>query len=157
MVKTTGDLVKKFCCSTGYTSSDEISLVFNAANFSNTDISSSVKNSSKPIDIHPYNGRIQKLASVTAGFASARFNYHLNHPPDQWKDMPLQLQDRMADSMAYFDSRVVPCKTNTLIMETIFWRSNFDAFRNAISQISIANFSHKVYFGLDGSIFMEYL
>lgn len=147
MVRTTGDLVKKFNCLTGYTSSDEISLVFNAAN------DPAEKDQEDPIllpkkntvdKVHPYNGRMQKLASVTAGFASARFNYHLNHPQDQWQDMPMALQIRMKESIAYFDSRVVPCPNNTVIMETVYWRSNFDAFRNAISQISFANYSNKV-------------
>lgn len=139
MVKTTGDLVKKFNCATGYTSSDEISLIFNAANPPNS--SSKGRNSDK---VHPYNGRIQKLASVTAGFASARFNYHLIHPQDQWQGMPDGLQNKMKESNAYFDSRVVPCPNNSVIMETIYWRSNFDAFRNAVSQISFANFHKKV-------------
>ena len=134
--------MQKFSCATGYTSSDEISLIFNAANHP---VEHDQDRKQNAVDkVHPYNGRMQKLASVTAGVASARFNYHLNNPQNQWQDAPIELQSRLKKSIAYFDSRVVPCPNDTVIMETVFWRSNFDAFRNAISQISFANYSNKV-------------
>ncbi len=87
MVKTTADLVAKFQPTLGYTSSDEISLIFlehTASNTSETEaIGSAVVGLSdehvefgsrlnkKPrVEVgHPYNGRIQKIASIAAGFA----------------------------------------------------------------------------------------
>ena len=59
------------------------------------------------------------------------------------------LQNRMHSGLGHFDARVVPCPNSTLLMETIFWRSNFDAFRNAISQISFSQFPAKVCLYID--------
>ncbi len=70
MVKTTGDLVLKFNAVTGYTSSDEISLVFLPAQTEST-VEQPHKKRPKleAPKTHIYNGRIQKLASVVSGYA----------------------------------------------------------------------------------------
>ncbi|KAH6571955.1 hypothetical protein BASA60_006912 [Batrachochytrium salamandrivorans] len=92
--------------------------------------------------VHAYNGRIQKLASVTASYASARFNYHLTTPATQWDTLATpQVRQRMIGHEAYFDSRVVILPDLMYSSESIFWRSNFDGMRNAISHISQAHFS----------------
>ncbi|KAH6576457.1 hypothetical protein BASA62_001378 [Batrachochytrium salamandrivorans] len=92
--------------------------------------------------VHAYNGRIQKLASVTASYASARFNYHLTTPATQWDTLATpQVRQRMIGHGAYFDSRVVILPDLMYSSESIFWRSNFDGMRNAISHISQAHFS----------------
>ncbi|KAJ3337744.1 hypothetical protein HDU93_000634 [Gonapodya sp. JEL0774] len=107
---------------------------------------------------HIYSGRVQKLASVMAGYASSRFNFHLQRcfkgapiledlPPELQKvelldraapPLPRLVVERMNAHVAYFDARVIPCSTNSQLMECIFWRSNFDGFRNAIQQIARA-------------------
>jgi tRNA(His) guanylyltransferase len=89
MVKTTIDLVEKFNAITGYHQSDEISIVFAAAN-SPEEIAAKAEaeacepakkkqRNKKQLKNHPYNGRVQKLASVAASYASSRLNYHLMH------------------------------------------------------------------------------
>lgn len=65
MVRTLGDLMREFCSGlvTGFTESDEISLVFR-----------------RPVgkdSHHTLLGRTQKLASLVAGVCSVRFNRHL--------------------------------------------------------------------------------
>ena len=97
MVKTTGDLVTKFNCPTGFTCSDEITLIF-------------------PAGIHSYNGRVQKLASVLAGYASARFNHHLQNPAMQWDTK--QLKDQMLSGSAFFDGRICEIRSNGFIILT---------------------------------------
>lgn len=74
---------------------------------------------------HPYNGRIMKLATVAASYASARFNLHLT--TETWTDLgnPV-VESRMLEHTAHFDARVVPCASAQLVMECLFWRSNFD-------------------------------
>jgi tRNA(His) 5'-end guanylyltransferase len=129
MVETTKDLVLRFTPVTGYTCSDEISLVFSAA--------------SGPSETatHLYNGRAQKLSSVTASFAAARLNFHLNK--HEWSDLLPVVQERMRGHIAFFDGRVIPTPDERTAMECIFWRSNFDSLRNAISLICGAHFTQK--------------
>ncbi|KAJ1565863.1 hypothetical protein HK096_008421 [Nowakowskiella sp. JEL0078] len=90
---------------------------------------------------HMYSGRVQKLASIAASYATARFNFHL--AKKDWSDMPVKVQNRMQGHEAYFDGRVVICSDKNTVMECIFWRSNVDGLRNAISGIAQAYFSPK--------------
>ena len=62
MVKTGSDLLIKFKPFCVFTCSDEFTMGF-------------LQPGEK--SVHPYGGRVQKLVSSTAGFTSARFNYHL--------------------------------------------------------------------------------
>jgi tRNA(His) 5'-end guanylyltransferase len=75
MVLTTKDLVKKFGAVTGYTQSDEISLLFAPAK------TEEKMANAKPGRIfdHPHSGRIVKLCTLMASYASARFNCHANY------------------------------------------------------------------------------
>ncbi|KAI8914259.1 tRNAHis guanylyltransferase-domain-containing protein [Gorgonomyces haynaldii] len=122
MVKTCHDLVLKFNPHLCYTHSDEISLVF--------------------LNADMYNGRIQKLASVTASFASCRFNYHLCQPIDQWHDLLPVVQQRLLGSTAYFDGRVIPFPDTESILECLLWRSNLDGFRNGVTQVALCQYGN---------------
>ncbi|EGF79904.1 hypothetical protein BATDEDRAFT_89301 [Batrachochytrium dendrobatidis JAM81] len=174
MVETTKDLVDRFGSITAYTQSDEISLVFSAAELSEsspylsllqsaTSDKRKVKRQRGPSDsslnpdaaktqvgtrVHSYNGRIQKLASTTASYASARFNYHISTPASQWDSLSsLTVRQRMLSHLAFFDARVIPLTDLQDASETIFWRSNFDGMRNAISHISQSNFKKSLLHG----------
>jgi tRNA(His) 5'-end guanylyltransferase len=136
MVRTTLDLVTKFNAVTGFTSSDEISLVFTPTH--------KLKKKRKQIDEvvwipHPYNGRFQKLSSVAASYASARFNHHLMHPRNDWED---PLKGKLCSGQAFFDGRACKFDNPREVMESIYWRSNFDTFRNAVFQISAHYLKH---------------
>ena len=63
MVATATDLLERFGAVTAYTESDEISLLFPPSTADALSV--------------PFKGRVQKICSVTAGFASARFNLHM--------------------------------------------------------------------------------
>ncbi|TPX31146.1 hypothetical protein SmJEL517_g05461 [Synchytrium microbalum] len=90
---------------------------------------------------HAYSGRIQKLASVTASYAAARFNHHL--ASHTYTDLAPQVSERLHSGTAYFDARVIPCTSPKDAMECIFWRSNFDGLRNAVHAIGQSLFHHK--------------
>jgi tRNA(His) guanylyltransferase len=61
MISTCIDLVDKFGASTGYTHSDEITLIFPSCNEES---------------VHMHGGKTMKLVSLTAAYCSVRFNYH---------------------------------------------------------------------------------
>lgn len=94
-------------CVIGYTQSDEISLVL-------------VNNQS--LDAQPYFGnRVQKVASITASMATARFNRRLVR----------LLGDTEVDAEAYFDSRVFTVPDPVEAMNALIWRQQ-DCVRNSI-------------------------
>ncbi|KAJ3091234.1 hypothetical protein HK100_007224 [Physocladia obscura] len=162
MVATTIDLVTKFQPIMAYHHSDEISLVYPAAmpapNDSYSDSGEKIdpsvsivteelskdKRSKRvktlPDKTHLYSGRIQKLASVVSSYASARLNFHLS--TFDWEDCSLKVKERMKGHEAYFDGRVCPLPDLYTAMECIFWRSNFDGFRNSVSGIAQNYFKH---------------
>ncbi|KAJ3194657.1 hypothetical protein HK101_002246 [Irineochytrium annulatum] len=180
LVDVTKDLVWKFNPLMGYHSSDEISLVFaaaepvvgdrydengdpegseegkkdtieDAANAEDGEDAKSKlgpsrrkkqKKAGGPVErTHIYSGRCQKLASITASYASARLNHHL--AKRDWSDRDAKVQERMTAGEAFFDGRVVPLPNLSQAMECVFWRSNFDGFRNAISSVAQSLFSSK--------------
>lgn len=64
MLQTSVDIFEDYPAVSIYIASDEISVLF----------APSSKNGVISI---PYSGRIQKIVSLSAGFVSARFNYHI--------------------------------------------------------------------------------
>ncbi|KAI8843623.1 tRNAHis guanylyltransferase-domain-containing protein, partial [Chytridium lagenaria] len=133
LVKTTEDLMKKFVPVTGYHHSDEISLVFPAAD-----------DPQRKLQVEPshmYNGRVQKMVSVTASYAGARFNHHMR--AFDWTDLKPRVRERVLGSEAYFDGRVVPLNDMKEAAECLFWRSNMDGFRNSLSAIGQSHFKPK--------------
>jgi tRNA(His) 5'-end guanylyltransferase len=141
MVKTTVDLVSRFQAVMGYHQSDEISLVFEAADVEEMAVveNKDSKKRKRP-GSHPYGGRVQKLVSTAASYAAARLNYYLARY--LWDDVTPQVAERMKSSTAYFDGRVVPCDDANSVMEAIYWRSNVDGLKNAISMIANYHFKH---------------
>jgi tRNA(His) 5'-end guanylyltransferase len=93
-------------CVIGYTQSDEISLVL-------------VNN--KSLDDEPYFGnRVQKIASITASMATARFNSQL-----------ARMLPDTAKAEAFFDSRVFMVPEPVEAMNALIWRQQ-DCVRNSI-------------------------
>ncbi|KAJ3025001.1 UNVERIFIED_CONTAM: hypothetical protein HDU68_007573 [Siphonaria sp. JEL0065] len=161
MVSVTKDLAVKFNPCLAYHHSDEISLVYAAAMPEKGDVyddnGNKVVKQEEEVEEeravgaktkkrrvvkkeHMYSGRIQKLASVISSYASARLNYHLAQ--HDWSDRSTKVQQRMTGHEAYFDGRVVPLPDLKTATECIFWRSNFDGFRNSVSGIAQHHFRH---------------
>lgn len=66
MINATADAVNEFHASTGYTHSDEITLIFPPMPL--------LEDKIQP---HPFNGRVCKLLTLISSFIAVRFNYHL--------------------------------------------------------------------------------
>jgi tRNA(His) 5'-end guanylyltransferase len=117
MIETMNFLVEKTNAKLGYTQSDEISLVF----FKTDDKQQSF-----------FGGRIQKLTSVLASMATAKFNQEiLANIPEKSKEF------------AFFDCRIWNVPTLKDAAEVFVWRQE-DAIKNAVSMAAHAQFSHKL-------------
>eukprot|EP00494_Astrolonche_serrata_P028694 UN28961 len=127
MQRVVEDLVNEFGARTGYTESDEITLIWAPLEDDNPDKD------------FIFGGRICKIASLLAGFASARFNYYLN----QEKFPEDKLKTKAERCMAYFDGRCfgVPSKQEGL--NNIIWRCLFDCRRNGVAGLGHYRLGHK--------------
>ena len=123
MIETTKDLVKKFSACTGYTQSDEITLVFPVLTEKCTEF------------IHK--GRTQKIASSCAAYCSVRFAHHLSKCNfNENKD----LQKKVMRFETYFDGRVIALPNKTEVVNNLIWRSKYDCVRNSISSLGKFHF-----------------
>jgi tRNA(His) 5'-end guanylyltransferase len=109
MIETMKYLVKKTDACVGYVQSDEISLV--------------LSDSKEPL----FGGRVQKLTSIIAAMATAKFNDEIHK---SFPDKPL----------AEFDCRVWNVPNRTEAANTILWRE-FDATKNSISMAARSVYS----------------
>jgi tRNA(His) guanylyltransferase len=126
MVKTMNDLVDKFNARTGYCHSDEISLIFDRVMPPINEITDGDDlQSDKPeiVNVHMYNGRVQKIVSLMAGYCSARFNFHASKI----------FGEHYGSGEHYFDGRVVVFMGEDIeIVNHMVWRSLRDCPRNCI-------------------------
>jgi len=116
MIDTTKWLVGKTGALTGYTQSDEISLVY---------YSESAKSQIF------FDGRIQKMTSVLASMASVCFNKLVETTLPGWKIF-----------WAYFDCRAWQVPNKTEAVNAILWRE-LDATKNSVSMAAREYYSHK--------------
>lgn len=98
-----------------YTQSDEISVVFSDLAGPNTE--------------WWYGGQVQKIVSIVAAMATAKFN-----------------ELRPFDGLALFDARVLTLAEGE-VFDYLAWRQS-DAIRNSISMLASAHFSHKALQGV---------
>src|SRR5271157_282831 len=125
MEQTTKYLVDKTHAKIGYTQSDEISLCWWQ------DISDGSES------CYPFDAKIQKLASVFAGMASAFFT--------RW--LPTFIPEK-AEQIIVFDARVWNVDDVHECFLNYLWRQD-DAIKNSISMAAQAHFSHKQLHGID--------
>lgn len=118
MIETTRTLVGQSQAKIGYTQSDEITLLFWA-------------DPSQSASCLPFDGRYQKMASVLAGLASARFAL-LAHE---------SIEERRGH-LPHFDGRAWSVPTVDDALEAIRWRLA-DARKNSISMAAQSVYSHK--------------
>jgi len=129
MRKVTEALVERFQPLVGYTQSDEITLVWYSAPHETTE--------------YPFDGRFQKLESLTAAYATAVFNH-----------LVPQFIPEKAPFLAMFDSRAFVVPTLKEAYHAILWRQQ-DATKNAISMAAHSMFSHSSLQGLHGAQMQE--
>jgi len=117
MIETTRYLVQEMIALVGYTQSDEITLAWYEPSQSASD--------------YAFDGRFQKLASVLAGMASAKFCQLLaEHLPAKQRETP------------HFDCRVWQVPTLQDAAEVFIWRED-DATKNSITMAAGAYYSER--------------
>lgn len=130
MIETARFLIEDQCARIGYTQSDEITLLFHES-----DAKSQL----------PFDGRFQKLTSVLAGLASARFyKLLLEHLPDK------------AETTPCFDCRVWQVPTSKDALDVFVWRED-DAVKNSVSMAAGAYYSDSELHGKDAATKHELL
>ena len=130
MCYTSADLLEEFKCKTSYCHSDEITLIFSRQYPNEKGIYTTS---------HIFNGRIQKLLSLTASYCSVRFNHHLNLLFEMDKSCndtqySKSIISKILESKQMFDSRIIIFNelNNYEIVNHQIWRSTKDCYRNAV-------------------------
>ncbi len=131
MVRTTMDLVAETQALIGYTQSDEISLLWLAADAKGEIF---------------FRGKIQKMASVLAAYATAAFTRALRDGP---------LAD-FASRLPHFDARVFQLPTRSEAANVMLWRE-LDATKNAVSMAARHLHAHEELDGRTSSELQEML
>lgn len=120
MVLTSIDLLDRFQALTAYTESDEISLIFAPGTEESV--------------VLPFTGRVQKIVSVVAGYASARFNFHMLQ--QSFHKDESALRDLVERSEAHFDARVFAVPSLERLIAYMRWRAVMDCRRNSINMLA---------------------
>lgn len=114
----------------GYTQSDEITLGWYSRRYQSQIV---------------FNGRLQKMVSILAALATAKFNQLVAvHWP------------HLADRLPVFDCRVWNVPTHEEAANVFLWREQ-DATRNSLQMLARAHFSHSQLYGRDSSEMHEML
>lgn len=130
MVDTMNYLVEKTDARLGYTQSDEITLVYFKT---------------APHQQTYFGSRVQKLTSVLASMATAKFNHEVNKNISE-----------KADVFAFFDCRVWNVPTLQDVADVMIWRQD-DAIKNSISMAAHAEFGDKKILGKNSKEKIEML
>lgn len=133
MLTTTQFLVEETHARIGYTQSDEISLVWQQDNYDSEIF---------------FAGKIQKMVSVLASLATARFNHFCLENS--------VLADRARKLLPVFDCRAFQLPNRTEAANAFLWREK-DATKNAISMAARSVYSAKQLFEKSSSDMQEML
>ncbi len=153
MVRTMNDLIEKYTARTGYTHSDEITLIFPVA---------CTKEEYK-IDPekckHMFDGRIIKICTVVAGYCSTRFSYHINNIIQDCKsEYKEKFVNKISNFETCFDCRILSFDNNPGdIVNHMIWRSKRDCYRNCVSTFAQYYFGSKTIHGLNSDQMIEKL
>lgn len=147
MCKTMMDLVEEFDVQTGYTHSDEISLIFNSkCSKEEYDLFLSGLVEKRDIRIHLFDGRIQKILTLLSSFCSVRFNYHLDKLVESIENKyDIGFVELIKSHKQMFDARILKFNDSNKheILNHQIWRSIHDCERNAISTYAYTHFGPK--------------
>jgi len=152
MILTMNDLMMKFLPVTGYAHSDEITLVFKSA-CTKEEYDTKTNKST-----HAFDGKVQKLDSLLAGYCSARFNFHITNLVNQHKtEYPQELVDKVNLHEAHFDCRIIlfPDDKEHDVVNLLLWRSVMDCHRNAVSTYARHFFGNKKVNGMHSGKMIE--
>jgi len=155
MILTMNDCLNEFNAVTGYTHSDEITLIFAPM----SKLSKKLKDGTEIMEqqSHMFNGRICKILTLISSYISIRFNYNLmnlinkNQKKYSLHDNELKYSDEFIYKLnnvknAYFDSRILVFPSpeqHVDIARHMIWRSLRDCPRNCISTYARQYYSTK--------------
>jgi len=150
MVETTKMLLKNFNPVAAFTCSDEITHVYPALQprpgeeIEPVDEKKERKNPQYDL---PFGGKVQKISSLMAGFATAHFNACLkaaiaNHGEDS------KLTEHVEISLPFFDARTHNVPNNAEAFNNVLWRASYDYRRNSIAGLAQHHFTHRELQGL---------
>jgi len=137
MIETTKYLVEKTHARIGYTQSDEISLVWLQEEYDSEIF---------------FDGKIQKLVSVLASMATAKFNSLCQYGSSL--GLNRMIAARSKEQLPVFDCRVFQLPNRTEAANAFLWREK-DATKNAISMAARSFYSHKALHGKSSSEMQE--
>jgi tRNA(His) guanylyltransferase len=130
MIETTRYLVAESHARIGFVQSDEISLCYLAEERDSTLL---------------FDGKFQKLTSILASMATAKFN-----------QMVGQLIPEKADMLPCFDARVIDMPSKVEVANMFLWRQ-LDASKNSVSMAAHHYFGHAELQGMNGPTKQEKL
>ncbi|AYV82092.1 MAG: tRNAHis guanylyltransferase [Homavirus sp.] len=143
MIQTANDLTTKFNPTTGYTHSDEITLIFPPA------CTKEEYDTKQNKSTHLFDGRVCKLCSVLAGYCTARFNWYITYYVDSNKRYyTQQFLNKIASCETCFDARIVdiPYTKEYEIVNHMIWRSVQDCYRNCVQTYAYYHLGKKTTF-----------
>lgn len=147
MDSATIELCKYLTPAFAYTQSDEISLVFTTIDNIDAEM--------------VFDGKLQKLCSISASKVTAAFNKNMLRmlaafKPEEWNLMEKIISGDFPEIDAVFDSRVFVIPDIREVSNYFIWRQQ-DCTRNSVSMAASANFSHKLLEGKSSSDKQEML
>eukprot|EP01090_Pellita_catalonica_P021267 TRINITY_DN7916_c0_g1_i1.p1 TRINITY_DN7916_c0_g1~~TRINITY_DN7916_c0_g1_i1.p1 ORF type:complete len:359 (+),score=64.70 TRINITY_DN7916_c0_g1_i1:35-1111(+) len=151
MVQTTIDLMTEYHAVTGYTQSDEISIVFPALRKTAKDAHKELK----------YGGRILKICTLAAGYCSTRFIFNLMSICDS-EFMQSTSANSLIDTTSgqifdtHFDSRVFNLPNEEEVVVNLAWRTA-DVLRNSKNNLGHFHFKPPEMFRLSPKQVLEKL
>jgi len=145
MIETTADLVSNFSPSLGFTCSDEITLIFPFEAKKDDD-----PTNPKPKEL-PFKGRVQKLSTLMASFASVSFYQHILEQP-----LEESLVTYVKRKEPHFDGRAFNVPGNYELVNNVLWRT-FDYRRNSIACLAFKYFNNKSLHKMNGKQMREKL
>eukprot|EP00158_Paraphelidium_tribonemae_P008086 Partr_v1_DN28464_c2_g1_i2_m41161 putative tRNAHis guanylyltransferase len=124
MRQTCRDLMAYFDAKYAYTISDEITLLIPSPRADGLSGQAEIKNGLKT---HKYNGRSQKLASVSASYCAVRFNHHI-------RSLKIDTQE---GEYAIFDARTISIdkESDVSFVDILTWRQLMDGRRNIVGEV----------------------
>lgn len=161
MELTTVDLVEKFNAYTGYTQSDEITLIIPSLK----DVTVDNRKDKKRHKIHKriredwehsFGGRVQKTVSLISAYTTMRFNKHMGllalkawdySDTEEWQKYCSVLDEKVGN--AWFDCRIYGVEDEAEAFNSVMWRIR-DAEKNSRSMFAQVYCSHRELQNLTG-------
>lgn len=124
-----------------YTCSDEITLVFPVLSQHDPANEALEGDQKKQNQTIIYNGKVQKLASLMASYATVAFDREMNK--QVFGDDEAKLKQHVEQVRPYFDGRVFNMPSDAEMVNNLVWRCHFDYRRNSISTFARSFFTTK--------------